>query len=263
MEPILVRSSLLALLSFVACGQVPAPPPVFEVASVKLNGAAIRGSVEFSKGGERFTAVNMPLGALLLIAYHVTVRQLLGPEQAFSERYDVLAKAEYPVSANEMLNMLQALLVERFKLAVRRETREVPVFALTIAKGGPRLRLGDPPESGAAAIRTPARAGGAESASGHLTFKNESMPDFAWALSRMAGIGDRVVVDNTGLDGAYDFELAFERDASPGSDGREPGARLGPTLFSALQEQLGLKLESKKAPVEFIVIGHVDRPSAN
>ena len=91
------------------------------------------------------------------------------------------------------------------------------------------------------------------------------MPDFAWALSRTAGIGDRVVVDDTGLKGNYDFELTFERDSAPaGADVGEPAARLvGPSIFSALQEQLGLKLESKKAPVEFLIIDHIEKPSEN
>ena len=92
------------------------------------------------------------------------------------------------------------------------------------------------------------------------------MSDFAWALSRMAGIGDRVVVDATGLKGNYDFDLTFERDSAPaaGADVREPTARLeGSSVFSALQEQLGLKLESKKAPVEFVVIDHIEKPSGN
>ena len=209
---------------------------------------------------------NMPLGALILSAYNVTVRQLTGPGEFLSEKYDIVAKAEHPVSPNEMLRMLRALLVERFKLVVRRETRDVPVYALTIAKGGPKLHPSNQPESERAVPRTPSQAGGTEPGSGHLVFKNESMPDFAWALSRMSGIGDRVVVDHTGLKGRYDFELKYERDSTlpAGVDVREPAPRLeGPAIFSALQEQLGLKLESRKAPVEFLIIDHVEKPAEN
>jgi uncharacterized protein (TIGR03435 family) len=222
--------------------------------------------MDFSKGGERFTATNMPLGALILIAYDITVRQLSGPGAVLSEKYDIAAKAEHPARPGEILRMLQALLADRFKLVVRRETREVPVYALTIAKGGPKLHPSDVSESEGAGPRTPAGAGGVEPRSGHLIFKNESMPDFAWALTRTAGIGDRVVVDDTGLKGRYDFELKYERDNVPpaGAEAHEPGTRAeGPSIFSALQEQLGLKLESKKAPVEFLIVEHAEKPSEN
>jgi uncharacterized protein (TIGR03435 family) len=267
MGRIIASANLIVLMSFRAGGQVATTPPVFEVASVRLNKSGIRGgSMDFSKGGERFTATNMPLGAFVLLAYNLTVRQLSGPGAFLSEKYDIVAKAEHAVSPEEMLRMLQTLLVERFKLVVRHETKEVAVFALTIGKGGPKLRQSDAPESGGAAFRIPSRAGGIEPRSGHLIFKGESMSDFAWALSRTAGIGDRVVVDNTGLKGNYDFELTFERDSAlpPGADAGEPASRrLGPSLFSALQEQLGLKLESTKAPVEFLIIDRVERPSEN
>ncbi len=217
--------------------------------------------MDFAKGGERFTATNMPLGGLLLIAYNITVRQLTGSDavlsgKAFSEKYDIAAKAEHAVRPDVMLRMLQALLAERFKLVVRQETREVPVYALVLAKGGPAA-LSDSPASEAAGPLIPAHAGGIEPRSGQLVFKNESMRDFGWALSRAAGIGDRVVVDETGLTGGYDFELTFERDNGPAA-GAEAG---GPSIFSAVQEQLGLKLEAKKAPVEFVVIEHVENAS--
>lgn len=260
-------TSLIALMPFGLCGQIAAAPPAFEVASVKLSKTGIRGgSMEFSQGGERFTMTNMPLGALILVAYNITVRQLSGPAEFISEKYDIAAKAEHPVSPNEMLRMLQSLLADRFKLVLRRESNEVPIYALTIAKGGSKLRWSSAPESEGAAPRIPARAGGAEPGNGHLIFKNESMADFAWALTRMAHIGDRVVVDDTGLKGKYDFELTFVPDVTPraGGAGRELAILPdGPSIFSALQEQLGLKLESKKASVEFLIIDHIERPSGN
>jgi uncharacterized protein (TIGR03435 family) len=215
------------------------------------------GSMEFSKGGERFTMTNMPLGALILVAYNVTIRQLSGPIEFLSDRYDVDAKAEHPASADQVLEMLRTLLADRFELRLHRENRETPVYMLTIAKGGAKLRRSLAAESADTAFRIPARAGGTEEGSGRLIFRNESMPDLAWALTRTAGIGDRVVVDATGLDERYDFELKFarERDSTTPPD--------GPSIFSALPEQLGLKLEPRKAPVEFLVIDHIERPSAN
>ena len=106
--------------------------------------------------------------------------------------------------------------------------------------------------------RIPARAAGAES-KGQVIFTNESMADFAWALTRMNGVGDRVVVDNTGLAGNYDFTLAFVRDIGPATEDVPDG----PSIFVAAREQLGLRLEAKRAPVEFLVVEHIEKPSEN
>lgn len=266
MERTIVCSILVAAsMSRLASGQVASAPSKFEVASVKPSKPGIRGgSMDFPKGGERFTATNMALGPIILTAYNITVRQLSAPASFPVERYDIAAKAEYPVSPDQMLRMLQALLVERFKLVTHRETKEVPIYALAIAKGGPKLQPSDPSGTEGATPRTPARAGGTEPASGHLIFRNESMSDFAWALSRTAGIGDRLVVDDTDLKGNYDFELTFGRDSAPAADASEPVTLpQAPSIFSALQDQLGLKLESKKAPVEFLIVDHVEKPSEN
>lgn len=246
-------ASLVSLLSLGASGQTVSL--VFEVASVRVNQTGIRqrGSMEFLKGGERFSATNISLGPLILTAYDVTERQISVTGSFPADRYDIAAKAAHPVNPNEMRRMLQQLLINRFALVVHRETKEVPVYALVISKGRAKLHPSEESERDATP-RTPASAGGTEPQSGHLIFRNESMADLAWALSRMAGIGDRVVVDQTGLTGKYDFELTFARDGALSAD---------PSIFSALQEQLGLRLEAKKAPVEFLVIDHVEKLSGN
>ena len=207
----------------------------------------------------------MPLGGLILMAYNITVRQISGQDPLLSEGYDIAAKAEHAVRRDQIMRMLQTLLVERFRLAVHWETREVPVFALVAGRGGARLQRSDPSRGEVSNPRTPAGAGGTELRSGHLVFRDESMEDFAWALSRMNATGDRVVLDDTGLTGNYDFELTFEPPR------REPAAETpgtairveGPSIFEAVQEQLGLKLEPRRGPVQFLVIDHVERPSAN
>jgi uncharacterized protein (TIGR03435 family) len=251
-------------MTFGISGQRTPSSPVFEVASVKPHNADIRGnSVDLSV--ERFTATNIPLGGLILMAYNVTVRQISGQDQWLSERYDIAAKAEHPVSRDQMRRMLQALLAERFKLVVHWETREVPLYALVVGKRGPKLHHSDPSQGDVINPLTPTGAGGTELKSGHLVFKNESMSDFAWALSRMVATGDRVVLDNTGLSGTYDFELIFEPPRRP-SVAEAPGTATSieaPSIFDAVQEQLGLKLESKKGPVEFLIVDHVEKPSAN
>jgi uncharacterized protein (TIGR03435 family) len=210
--------------------------------------------MEFSQGGERFTAANLPLGPLLLTTYNISVRQISLPASFPDDRYDIAAKADHPLSPDEMRQMLQQLLVDRLKLAVHREFKEVPVYALVIGKGGQKLTQSKDRE-GARTPLTPSRAGGTEPSSGHLIFKRESMSDFAWALSRTAGIGDRLIVDQTGLRGEYDFELTFGRDDEPTSQ--------QPSIFSALQEQLGLRLEPKKISVEFLVVDHLEKPSGD
>ena len=123
-----------------------------------------------------------------------------------TERYDVSAKAERPVMREEMLVMLRRLLAERFRLAARRETRQVPIYALMVAKGGPKLQPSSAPEKDGRTPLVPAHAGGSEAEPGRLVFKDESMSEFAWALSRTSATEERVVVDQTALKGAYDFE---------------------------------------------------------
>jgi Protein of unknown function (DUF3738) len=121
-----------------------AQAPVFEVASVKQNTAGGRMSVESS--ADRFTAFDIGLGPLVLMAYDLNVRQISGLDHTFDDRYDIVAKAERRVGSREMRQMLQSLLADRFKLQVHWETREAPVYSLTVAKGGPKSRHSDLPE---------------------------------------------------------------------------------------------------------------------
>ena len=232
--------------------------PVFEVASIKPNTTGGRMSVESS--GDRFTAFDIGLGPLVLMAYDLNVRRISGLDHTFGDRYDIVAKAEHRVGSAELRQMIQSLLADRFQLQVHWETREVPVYSLTVANGSPKLRHSDQQEDDIPRVRTPDSAGGRETSSG-VSYTHESLADFAWALSRMAGVGDRQVVDNTGLDGNYDFTLTFDRNPVPPA-GTDAQPRLGPDIFSAVKA-LGLKLESAKAPVRFLVIDHVERPSAN
>ena len=228
----------------------------FEVASVKLNKTGARGaSAVPAPGGRRFTATNAPLMMLVMLAYNVTQRQIAGLPNSFNaEGYDIEAKTDHPVSYQQLMRMLQSLLADRFKLTLHRETKELPVYAMVVAKGGPKLRenpaLGDP------LVTRGAKAG-------EQVFQNFPMPRFAFILSVQL---DRSVEDRTGLAGSYDFTLAYMRDRVGAGvlEGREaqPSSDT-PSIFTALQEQLGLKLESAKGPVETLVIDHVERPSEN
>ncbi len=245
----------------------PAATLAFEVASVKLNRSGAReGSFQFSPGGERLTVRNTFLGVIIMRAFEVDELQFTRPTPPLlRERYDLDAKADHPVSRAEMMRLLQNLLRERFKLSLRRETKEVSGHALVVAKGGPKLRphAGEPVD-----CRT--RRGN----DGRLIYENCSMAKFVTysLVSGMAGLAGLVgspffIADETGLKGDYDFELIASREipANP-NEGRPEPVLINPeapSIFTALQEQLGLKLEPRRIPVEFYTVDHVERPTEN
>jgi uncharacterized protein (TIGR03435 family) len=151
--------------------------------------------------------------------------------------------------------MFQTLLADRFKLRFHRETKELPAFVLSVDKSGSKLKLNSSPEPFEIPINFAGR--------GSVTGQRVPMTYFAWFLSQQLG---RPVVDRTGLDQHYDFTLQWtpEPPLSGSSEAREPlPASDGPTIFTALREQLGLKLQSEKAPVEIFVIDSAERPAAN
>lgn len=244
---------LIALLYHAAQGE---PANSFEVASIRPNKSAkARADIEFPPGGERFLGTAVPLAALIITAYGVTVPQCSCQNfPVLSERFDVQAEAEHPVSPSEMLRLLQSLLADRFQLVIRREKKRLPAYALVVEKSGPKLGLSDVPHQDDAAPLNLYRARGAEPASGYLVFRDETMQEFAWRLATLVVLDGRVVVDQTGLEGHYNFELKYGTDA-PGSD--------GPSIFTALREQLGLCLEPRKLPLEVITVEHAETPSAN
>ena len=166
--------------------------------------------------------------------------------------------------------MLRTLLADRFKLALHHETRELPGYALVIARSdrklGPQLRSSDTADCLAAAkakppagSNAPLPCGGGFSRSGHLAGRAAAFPAFVLGLSNSA---DRIVFDRSGLSGGFDWDLQWTPDPFPGVE-QPNAADSGTSLFTALQEQLGLKLESTRGPVEVLVIDHVGRPSEN
>lgn len=225
----------------------------FEVASVKLSERKSLPTMGSLPGGDRFLARNMPLIWLIGEAYQISNHQISGlPDGMKTEQYDIEAKAERPSSRAQMTLMLRNLLEDRFKLAVRRETKELNARVLVVAKGGAKLDQNQ--DSGDLAITK---------ISGNKTrYHNMPMSLFANVL---AGADD-AIVDQTGLKGSYDFTLDYYR--GPGGrgveEGREPAPDAnGPSLETALRQQLGLLLESRKGLVEALVIEHIERPSSN
>jgi len=260
-----------------------AQAPAFEVASVKPN----KGDGPTESGvqpGGRVTMINVPLRMLIRSAYQVQDDQIVdAPGWIGTEHFDVIAKAPgdvpppLPGNLGPIQLMMQSLLAERFKLVVHRETREFPAYALQLARRdrrlGPQLHQSTTDcaaiaaargRSGAAATETAAERPlcGIRAAGGHMQAGGQPMSELTAILSRIV---QRVVVDQTGLTGRFDFELKWNPDQVPQN---RPGADSLPapdvnstSIFTALQEQLGLRLESAKNPVAVLVVDHVERPT--
>jgi uncharacterized protein (TIGR03435 family) len=273
---------LFCLLSLQLWAQTqPATTPAFEVASIKLNRSGDRGMRINPDPSGRFNATNVTVRQLILMAYQIKDSQLSGvPGWVDSERYDIAAKGEGPASPEQLQLMMQALLADRFKLSLRRETKEMPVYALVVAKNGPKLHENKEAEAENEDAKRdvakprdpnmppPKRPGMMRGGRGMLSGQAMPLSVLADSLSRQLG---RVVLDKTGLTGLYDFELKWTPDESQGqmlkapdgADSAPPLDASGPTIFTGVQEQLGLKLESQKGPVEMFVIDHVEKPTEN
>lgn len=262
----------VAILTSIGAAQCqPRTRTSFEVASVKLNKASNRNAnIGFLPGGERFIATAVPLSILIVTAYSLTTRQISWNTSAaslLSERYDISAKVGHSATRSEMLLLLQSLLSERFKLVLSSQTKEVQAYALAVEKTGLKIRASEVLHAEATPLN-PYRARGMERASGYLVFKDETMEDLAFTLSTLVAIGDRVVVDRTGLKGHYDFDLKFGSElASPPSTDARPIPPLlsaeGPSIFSALREQLGLRLDLQRVRLETVRVEHAERPAEN
>ncbi len=239
-----LRSLVLASTPLCLCAQ-----PAFEVASVRPAGAGGGAGIEITPGG-RFTATHVSLRALLN-AYGVRDFQIAQPPAWFdSQRYDVAAKAETDVPEDSIKPMVQNLLTDRFQLKFHRESKEMQAYVLTVSKGGLKI----------APLHTTETGRVNRKGMGLIAGSKASMAQLAEALSDVALNGryilDRPVLDRTELSGVYDFTWSWTPEASA------PDLS-GPSLFTALQEQLGLKLETRKAQVEILVIDHVEKASAN
>jgi uncharacterized protein (TIGR03435 family) len=241
----------------------------FDVASIKPN---VSGSDRMTWGGPpgstRFTATNINLKTLIRLAWKVKDSEIFGgPGWIESDRYDIAARPpEGTVSFDQSRLMLQKLLADRFGLTVHRETREIPVFALLPGKNGPKLTdvkpggcvtldaEGHPPPGRQGQTLPP--CGAFLMGPNLLTGANVSTALFADALSNIV---NRRVVDKTGFTGTFMVRLEF---TPVGLD--NPDAPATPSIFTAIEEQMGLRLESAKAPAEVLVIDHVERiPTGN
>lgn len=254
---------------------IPAPPPPIppmaddanpslEVATIKLSRPGQHGK-NFGFNGHEFLAMNTDLNDLLALAYSVDTKQIVNaPDWAGTELFDIEGIPDAPGRPNLQQSgvMMAKLLVDRFQLKFHRETRELSVYAITVAKDGPKMTRDTGPANGV--------LGFGFRNLGDLFVRNLTMKDFATQMQ--ASVLDRPVVDQTGLTGRYDFELKWTPDDSQFTQFRSAGivvppnsdqANAPPNLYTAIQQQIGLKITATRAPDEVIVIDHVDHPSPN
>jgi uncharacterized protein (TIGR03435 family) len=252
----LVRFCFASLLATSVLGQTAESPPAFEVASVKLNTG---GAPYYNDSSTQMDMRGTTLGILISRAYQAKSWSLSGPDWLNSVKLDVIAKLPASMAGLSFADryrlsnvMLQGLLAERFKLKVHHEEKVVPGYDLVVANGGPKLRH---------AVTDQARG---EVMLGSIT--THSAPIFQ-IVTAVAGTLRSPVHDMTGLSGNYEFTLKWTPDdtAPVGADNTSttPGDR-PPSIFTALQEQLGLKLEPRKFPTDVVVVDHVERiPTGN
>jgi uncharacterized protein (TIGR03435 family) len=245
-----MRATLFILLSSAVLAQQPA----FDVASIKPAGGQrqLGADLRFQPGG-RLHITNLPVSVLIREVFSVKHYQVSGgPSWLDSDQFDIEARADGDPSSEQMLVMLRNLLETRFRLKVHKENREGAIYALVVAKSGHKLKEPEKDDK-PAYIRSGRTGSPSENALTYLLWGHKaSMPLIAESLGERLG---RPGVDRTGIAGEFDFKLEYAADDSKPEN--------GPSIFAALQEQLGLKLESTRGPIETLIIDHAEKPSAN
>jgi uncharacterized protein (TIGR03435 family) len=214
--------------------------PAFEAASVKVSHATDGNSSTHGRPGN-LSLSNVPLRQIIVRAFEVRDYQVSGPEWLRSERYDIVAKAPFGSPPEQLPAMLRTLLAERFKLETHREKRDLPVYGLVPMKSGFKLKPVTEKENN-----------GTTSNDSHFKGTGVTLSRFAeWLSLRM----DRPVLDMTGIEGTFSFELNFTRDETRLPTDAPPV----PTLPYAIQEQMGLRLEKRTAPIDMLVVDHAEK----
>ena len=254
MSPRVLIAAALILAPLTALAQSEAPTPKVEVASIKRNlGGGGQYTLNHNRGG--FRATNCPVSYMIMQAFGINDYQLIGGPSWISDRYDVSAKPGAATFAQGRL-MLQTLLEDRFHLKAHREQREQTEYALTIAKGGHKLQ--EPKEArcpeGSSAGATP--CGRLSWSSSQLAGRRAPMEMLTFVLSQQVR---RKVVDETGLKGPFDMTLRW----TPENAAAQATADAPPPLETALQEQMGLKLQPRKGLTDVVVVDHIERPTEN
>jgi uncharacterized protein (TIGR03435 family) len=195
----------------------------------------------------RLRMENMSARNIIVAAYRIKDTEFSGPAWLDSVRYTIDAKTDSTTDEPHLLLMLQTLLADRFQLLVHRETRQVPGYALVVAKGGVKMK------------RSEQEGSGSRGSANKLTATNLDMPHIARFVERVVG---QPVIDDTHVSGGFDFVLEYAREQRqpPEPDAAAPTL---PSLFTALPEQLGLKLEARKVSIQMLIVDRAERPTEN
>jgi uncharacterized protein (TIGR03435 family) len=260
-----IATSLAAVSVAGLLAQEPQRPLAFDVTSVKPNTSGEQGGSSSARPGF-YRGVNVTLRRVVGLAYRPVQEIVGGPAWINTERFDIEGRVNGSPTQPETLEMLRSLLADRFNLVVHREARPMPAFALVLARAdgrlGPQLRRTDPclasPPGPDTRPSTRPRCGGFSIDDGSLTGTGVTMTQLAAELP--SATEGRHVVDRTGLGGAFDVSVTWNANAL--NPTTEP-VNTAPSIFAALQEQLGLRLEPITAPIDVIVIDRADRPAAD
>jgi uncharacterized protein (TIGR03435 family) len=255
-----LRSLAIGILTVTAFGQIPAPgsadgapgTPRFQVATIKPSQADEPRRMQIQ--GNRFATTGTSVIDLLKYAYGLHEQEIVGPKWLDTQKFDLVGDPETQArpSTDEFKKMMQNLLADRFHLMAHRETRDLSVFEIVPAKGGPKLTK---------SIRPPDDPPTVGYRPGYLTAGNATLVDFAAYLQRF--VTDRAVFDLTGITGKYDWSLRWTPDNAQTEPGRQTDDSTFPGLFTAIQEQLGLKLQEGKHPAQVFVVDRIEMPSEN
>ena len=253
---VIVQALLAATIS--AQGQGAGHQATFDIASIRLaKPGQLGGTIKPYPGGHGYLAQNIPVKLMISLMYRVPMRQISGgPAWIETERFDVQAKADRPYGRDELQEMYRNMLAERFGLRLHKETREGPVYALSVDPSGLKMKVDASDQDYEIPVNGPPQ---------HVIGRRVPMPYFCWWLSQVLQKDERPVLDRSGLDGNYDWTLSFMPVLPPdvSAEALSPEMRDLPSIFVALREQLGLRLEAEKGPVDYYVVDHLEKPSEN
>lgn len=263
---------LMVLASLPVNGQSPASRPSFDAFEVATIRPTVPDDVNAGRyirmqSAHRFQARNYTVNGLIAAAYNLNPRAISGgPRWTESDHFEIIAESpgDLRPTYDDQMAMLRKLLADRFDLALHREKKEFSIYELTVSRGGSKLKVSAAPADESPNVTStvyPAEGGGIDHVL--LPGRNVTLAQFAAILQR--AILDRPVVDSTGLTGRYDFDLEWMPDETQFGGQLIPGQPDSPKLglFAALQQQLGLRIEATRGPVETLVIDRIEKPSDN